>query len=814
MKRLLNLTALLLIMLFCAIGSDALTIPAGKLFFDNSKTGYSIVKFVFGSDTRAFTRIITMTDEGDNLWSVTIPEDVNDMYRYTFAETSLDDGDLEQTFSTTKDYISNTLNEKRTATSEAAIVPGWVFTPTSGDNWAQGNWLKRSDNAYSGTLPVIFINTTDNVPVTSKETYLTGTYYLDPMGIEGVEGFGTKDSPLPLQIKGRGNYTWTGFDKKPYRLKLDKKAGLMGMPKSKHWGLLAHADDELGFLRNTVGFELSRRLGLAWTPGQAPVEVVLNGDYIGLYMLTELIRVDSDRVNIVEQADNETDPLNITGGWLVEIDNYDEDEQVRITEGNGEIIRFTYKTPEQLSTEQRQFLTDLVNNLNSAIYIENKQNNVWENYVDVETLAKFYIIQEIMDNAESFHGSCYWHRERGIDSKIMFGPVWDFGNSYRRSSGKFIYQDPPFGQTWIGEIAKFPHFQEVVTQIWKSFLAYDFDGMTEFIDRFEQQIAGAAPLDAERWPQYGSRNFDNAGSQFKSTFNARINWLKDQWGKADVVNAKYDVNKDTNVNVGDVATVYGVILNPNAQFADRSDVNDDGTTNVGDVASIYNVILGGNNNDDDDLITIYVKADEAPHLYAWTDNGQVQIHNGDWPGEVMAETATVEGVTYFVKRFDLDNLNIIFNNGNAGSGNQTEDIRELSRGVYYFTYDGADQYTKSTTPGGNVDPDPEPDPEPDQETLVAIYVQATDAPHLYVWTSNGRNTQAYNGDWPGEVMTETAEVDGITWWVQKFDLDNINIIFNNGGYGVGENQTENIEGLERGAHFFTYDGFGTYTVVN
>ena len=137
----------------------------------------------------------------------------------------------------------------------------------------------------SGTLPVLVIETKNRQPIVSKEEYLEGTYYLDPRGCEGVEAFGSAESPLPLQIKGRGNWTWT-FNKKPYRLKLDDKAALLGMNKSKHFALLAHADDNRAFMRNATGFEVSRMSGLPWTPADKPCEVILNGDYIGLYFLT------------------------------------------------------------------------------------------------------------------------------------------------------------------------------------------------------------------------------------------------------------------------------------------------------------------------------------------------------------------------------------------------------------------------------------------------------------------------------------------------------------------------------------------------
>ena len=340
----------LLFITLSVVAAEALDIPKGTFYFDNSLTKYSIVKFIFGSYSTPESYVMTMTDEGDDLWSITIPEKVTGMYRYSFAETTIPDGRLNETFPDLKDRISHTRNEKRTATSEIPIPVGWVFTPTSGDNWASGLWQRRSNSPpYSATLPVMFINTENLQPITSTEEYVYADYYIDNMGIEGVENVGSKEVPEPMLMRGRGNYTWNSFDKKPYRLKLESKTALLGMKRNKHWALLAHADDNLGFLRNTLGFEVSRRIGLAWTPGQQPVEVVLNGDYIGLYMLTEIIRVEPDRVNITEQADYETNRFKITGGWLVEIDNYQEEEQVRTVEGNGKSILSTYNSHDHLS---------------------------------------------------------------------------------------------------------------------------------------------------------------------------------------------------------------------------------------------------------------------------------------------------------------------------------------------------------------------------------------------------------------------------------------------------------------------------------
>lgn len=380
-------------------------------------------------------------------------------------------------------------------------------------------------------FPTLYINTTDNAAVTSKDTYLTATYWLDNAGDTSIKAIGSESAPLSLQIKGRGNYTWTGFDKKPYRLKLDKKAALMGMTSSKHFALLAHADDIYAFLRNTVGFELSRRLDMAWTPEAAPVQLVLNGDYKGLYFLTETIRVDSDRVNIVEQPDNATDPDVITGGWLVEIDNYDTDPHIEIKEGNGKRIVFTYKTPEELSTQQKDYLTAQMKAVNTAIYATDKTSTDWESLVDIDALARYYIVQEILDDCESFHGSCYLYRQQGANSKWTFGPVWDFGNAFSRTTKKFIFDDPAFNQTWIGEIYKFPNFQAKVKEIWQDFIDNDYEDIYEgFIDKFIARISDAAAADLKRWPSYGQKDLEGRAATFKSLMQKSVQFLCKNWG--------------------------------------------------------------------------------------------------------------------------------------------------------------------------------------------------------------------------------------------------------------------------------------------
>ncbi len=543
----------------------ALDLPAGTYYYDNSKTQYSTVKFVYGTNDPEICYIMSMTEEDDDIWRLDIPTTVSNSYRYFFSNTSYSVGTMSVSFNTLKDDIPNR-GEKRTATIWDEMPNGYIYVTETGDQWAQGYWTAEAegdnpDSEYncktpSNTIPIVYINTENSQAITSKDYYLNATIYIDALST-GYESFGSSSSPIVTEVKGRGNYTWTGFDKKPYKFKLDKSDRIMGMGKSKHYTLLAHADDDMAFLRNTVGFELSRIVGLPYTPMQIPVELMLNGEYLGLYFLTEQIKVTEERLNITEQEDGETDADIITGGWLVEIDNYDDDYQIQFMENSSEIIRFTLKSPEILSTQQETYITNLLTTTNAAIYNSNKYDTTWEEYIDLEQLINFYLVQEVMDDAESFHGSCYIYKDRGDDEKFMFGPVWDFGNSFRRDNGKFIYQDPPYGQNWIDEIAEFYNFQSDMQYRW-NVIYPELSGLNDFINDFIDEISTATAYDYCRWSQYGTNDLMGDVSTFKSYLNSRISWLHNQW-ENETVNTNSLSYKEENLAVYPNPTANGIV---------------------------------------------------------------------------------------------------------------------------------------------------------------------------------------------------------------------------------------------------------------
>ena len=405
----------------------------------------------------------------------------------------------------------------------------------------------------SGTLPVLYINvytdeshTTLNNEIIStnlahKNYFSFADYWLDMNGCawleeEGGKSIGTEGEPLPLEIKARGNWTRIGFAKKPFKIKLGKKQKMLGMSNSKHFALLAHADDNYGYLRNFTGFNLGRRIGLPWTPWQQPVELIINGNYRGLYFLTESIRVGDDRVSISELDDNVSDPTLVSGGYIVELDNYDEDNQIQMEEkiaaGSGishaDRLRVTFDTPEEYSDIQRLFITDQFSAINDAIGANS--DDTWK-YIDLDDAARYYLVEEIVSHSEAYHGSTYLFRDRGEGYKWHFSPLWDFGNAFNGPTDDFFYFHAPYGSTWIPSLRVNGMFNEKVSKTWMWFMSNCYEGIEDDIAVYAGRIAAAAKADRRRWrnepkPDGGASVADN--SDMEGRKNAVLSHMHDK----------------------------------------------------------------------------------------------------------------------------------------------------------------------------------------------------------------------------------------------------------------------------------------------
>ena len=425
----------------------------------------------------------------------------------------------------------------------------------------------------SNTLPVLYINTVDETPIVDKENYIQGSYYLDANGCGDYASIGSEEEPLALQIKGRGNASWR-LPKKPYRLKLDKKASLLGMPKSKHWVLMAAYADWLAHGRDYLNFKISEKLGMPYTTRSVPCEVVLNGDYIGMYFLTEQIRIDKDRVNITEQNDQETDSINITGGWLLEIDNYQEDNQIRFVDIKkpNNLMKVTYHNPENLSDEQLNYLTEFLTHVNETVNTDDKTSREWEKYIDIDAIARFYILLEAIDDQEGFSGSSWFSKDRGDSAKLVWGPFWDSGstlgnrNYYVEQQSFFYENEPNFAYNhWIEEIAKFPRFEIAIKKWWKKYRDEVFPTMQAEVDAYGELTEAALASDYLRWNDASATQLWYYRAKYMTMLSNKRTFLVSKWDVlADTIHWA-TFYSDTDISLPQGINAYVV-----------NDINDDG----------------------------------------------------------------------------------------------------------------------------------------------------------------------------------------------------------------------------------------------
>ena len=422
-------------------------------------------------------------------------------------------------------------------------------------------------------------------------------------------------------------------------------------------------------MRNAAGFELSKMLGIAWTPDARPLEVVMNGDYIGLYFLTEHIRVDQDRVNIVEQEDEETDVQKITGGWLVEIDNYDEDPHVTIKEGGKTTMWVTYKSPEVLSSEQETYLTQQIQLLDNLIYGDKNSDELWQ-HLDMDALARFYIVQEITDNYESFHGSCYLYKDMGDTEKWKFGPVWDFGSAFNRDKSQYIFQGDVWHNHWIPEICKFPAFMQHVKTVWKDFYTNSFNNIFTFTADQLTLLKTAAAVDAQRWPDYnGNADLNKRITQINDRLRKNAEWLNEQWG-SDNSNDNNDNNNDTTDPIPSVDESWTMYIWQDGKKVEYQ------LAQVDSITFAQQQML---------VVKVKVPAAWGNDIYVYIWNAENDSENGEF-----LATRQGEWYTYSTR---AKSVNIIFKKGRGWTGhsNQSEDIRTNSSACYILTQEGEDK---------------------------------------------------------------------------------------------------------------------------
>ena len=175
-------------------------------------------------------------------------------------------------------------------------------------------------------------------------------------------------------------------------------------------------------MRNLLAFELSRRMGMPYTPYGTAVDVMLNGEYKGCYQLCDQIQVHKNRVNITEMSTQDTSGEALTGGYLFEIDAYASDEPVWFKSTKGNPVTLKSPDSDSITTEQLTYIRNYFNKMESN----------WKTFLDWNTFLRHFLVGELSGNTDTYW-SVYMYKERG-DDMIYTGPVWDFDLAFENDN--------------------------------------------------------------------------------------------------------------------------------------------------------------------------------------------------------------------------------------------------------------------------------------------------------------------------------------------------------------------------------------------
>ncbi len=370
-------------------------------------------------------------------------------------------------------------------------------------------------------------------------------------------------------VKGRGNSTWE-LEKKPYFLKLSKEAGLCGMAPDKKWILMANAY-EATKIENKLFYDFSKDAGLHFSTDSEWVDLYVDGEYRGNYLVCEKIDVGSNRIDIGNlEKENElistayepyteesirgylTDqsiPSNISGGYIVEKDVTIADSPCGFVTEEGNCFAIT--SPDNATLEEVAYIRDCFQNIENLL---NQQDPRVLQYIDADSFARRFLIEEAALNSDAFITSCYFYKKRD-DDKIYAGPIWDYdsvlgesdsvdyadkGNvwlNYDETTVLFMHQNRATTAilSWDEQLYELPEYRDILKKSYIDILPQLETLLHEQIDIYANQVRQSVALDSIRWNYAENEaghysSFDNNIRYMKFFLAKRINFLNRRFG--------------------------------------------------------------------------------------------------------------------------------------------------------------------------------------------------------------------------------------------------------------------------------------------
>ena len=327
------------------------------------------------------------------------------------------------------------------------------------------------------------------------------------------------------QIKGRGNTTFQ-YEKKPYNIKLEEKVDFFGMGEAKDWCLLANYRDT-SYVRNAMVFDYARTMGVDNTTDSQSFDLYINGEYQGLYQMTEKVEIGKNRLDVpdIEEMNEELNPEmdldefpafdlgdkrgvslpntpDERNGFLLELDFADrwaEEASGFRTEAGQHVV---LKYPEYASEEQVDYVSALVQEFESKLLAGDPG---YLNYIDLDSWVELYLIEEIFEDVDCGLSSIYFYV---MDGKLVAGPLWDFdltmGASYAVENPETLYaawreRTEEFTSYYLPALYADETFRNRVEELYASAWSAELHALAEQAEGYVENIIASAKMDALRW---------------------------------------------------------------------------------------------------------------------------------------------------------------------------------------------------------------------------------------------------------------------------------------------------------------------------
>lgn len=428
-----------------------------------------------------------------------------------------------------KPGLANDYNSGTIIQLNAVPENGWSFLKWSGDLLSSKNPIEITvdmaktikaeffnPDQFTG-LPIIYINT-DGVAIDSKEDYVKGV-----ASIIGGENYPDLVE-AEMKIKGRGNSTWWQggvWGKKPYQIKFDDKTKVLNIPKDKKWVLLAELSDK-SLIRNKISREMGDISRFDYVPKAEYVELFINDQHAGTYLIGQKVEESKNRVNIGDK------------GYLIEIDQtnrIDEDDVYFTTDGWSKFPSnlFNIKEPSlELNSSEYNLIKNHIIDFEEALFGDNftDADLGYRAFIDLDSFIDWYLINEICKNQDAAtYSSIYFNYIPG--EKIKMGPLWDFDLAY----GNVDYSNATYPEgfhiksnPWYKRMFEDPYFNSLVKD---RFLYYEtnLDMLLNKIDLIEKYLEKSQQKNFEIWPILGQYVWPNP--VYYDTHHEEVEHLKD-----------------------------------------------------------------------------------------------------------------------------------------------------------------------------------------------------------------------------------------------------------------------------------------------